>query len=115
MSVLWSCIVSGSEISTCQKVPSTPGGHYMLAIFTLCLSFRTMAVKSSLIIVFISPHFSFIVFQKSVGMPFGFGLTVPRQFVVLLCKLSSSFGNEKKLSVYTLCPTFSVAHFLSLL
>jgi hypothetical protein len=41
-------------------------------------------------------------------------LTVPRQFIVLIRKMSHMFGDETKYSMYTLCPTLSVAHFLSL-
>jgi hypothetical protein len=41
-------------------------------------------------------------------------LTVPGQFVLLICKSSSKFGDKTKWSVCTLCPTFSVARFPSL-
>ena len=79
------------------------------------LSFHTMAVRSPLNLVFISPHFSVTVFPKSIGIPFRFVLTVPGQFVLLICKSSLKFGDQTKWSVCMLCPTFSVAHFLSLL
>jgi len=79
------------------------------------LSSHTVAVRLPLNLAFISPRFNFIVFLKSIGIPFRFVLTVPGQFVVLICKLSSEFGDQTKWSVCTLCCTFSVAHFLSLL
>ena len=78
------------------------------------LSFHTMAVRSPLTLTFISPHFNFIVFPKSIGISVSFVLTVSGQFVVLICKTSSKFGDQTKWSVYTLCPTYSVAHFSSL-
>jgi hypothetical protein len=67
-----------------------------------------MAVKSPFILVFMSPHFSLSFFPKSLGNPFQFALTVPQQFMALLCKLSNKSGEEKKLSMYSLCPKFSV-------
>lgn len=78
------------------------------------LSFHTVAIRSPLNLAFISPHFNFIVFPKSIGIPIRFGLTVAGQFVLLMCK-SSKLGDQTKWSVYTLCPTFLVTHFLSML
>jgi hypothetical protein len=54
-----------------------------------------MAVRSPLNLAFISHHFN-VVFPKSIGIPFRFVFTVPEQFVVLICKLSSEFGDQTK-------------------
>jgi hypothetical protein len=54
-----------------------------------------------------SPFFNFILCQKFFSISFLFGLTVPQQFIVLVCKLSSNAADEEKLSFYNLCPTSS--------
>jgi len=53
------------------------------------------------------PLFIFILCPKFFGIPFLFGLTVLQQFNVLVCKWSNNGGDEKKLSMYNLCPTYS--------
>jgi hypothetical protein len=54
----------------------------------------------------LSPLFKLISCPKFFSIPFLFGLTVLQQFIVLVCKLSE--GDEKKLSMYNLCRTFSI-------
>jgi len=67
-----------------------------------------ITVKLPLTLVFISTHFSFILFPISSGMPFRFDLTVPQLFMVLLCKPSNKSGEEKKRSIYSLLPTILI-------
>jgi hypothetical protein len=67
-----------------------------------------MAVKLPFPLVFRSPLFNFILCPKFYSVPFLFGLTVPRQFIVLLCKSSNNVSDEKKLSTYNLCLTCSI-------
>jgi hypothetical protein len=42
------------------------------------------------------------------SIPFLFGLTVPQQVIAFVCKSSNDAGDEKKLSMYNLCPTCSI-------
>ena len=53
----------------------------------------------TLTLVFISPHFNFMFCQKFFGISFLLGLTVPQQFIFLVCKSSNNNGDEKKLSM----------------
>ena len=55
-----------------------------------------------------SPFFNVILCQKFFSIPFRFGLTVPKQFMVFVCILLSNAAYEKKLSIYNLCPTSSI-------
>ena len=64
-----------------------------------------MAVKLHLTLV-LSPLFKLILYLNFFSISLLFGLTVLRQFVVSVCKLSD--GDENKLSMYNLCRTFSI-------
>jgi hypothetical protein len=63
-------------------------------IFTFQLSFQTMAVKLPFTLICRSPLFVFTVCPKFFGNLFLFGLTVPQQFIVLVCKSSTNTGDE---------------------
>ena len=91
-----------------------------------------VAVKLPFPLVSKSPLFNFILCPEFYSVPFLlFGLTVPQQFIVLICKSSNNAGDENRLSTYNSCLTCSilaanpvtvacvavmegVAHFLSL-
>jgi hypothetical protein len=72
------------------------------------LSFHTIVVKSSLNLVIMSSHFSLSSLQKSLGIPFLFGLTVPHQFMASVRKSSNKSRKEKKLSMQSLHSKFSI-------
>ena len=88
-----------------QKLSFNGGECKFFSMFTFCLSFHTMAVKLPFTLVLRSPLFVLIFSPKFFGMHFMFGLTVPQQFIVLVCKSSNDAGDGKKLSMYSLCPT----------
>ena len=48
--------------------------------FTFCLSFHTVALKLPLILVFVSPHFSFVFSLRLIDILVLFVLTVPQYF-----------------------------------
>jgi len=62
--------------------------------------FHTMAVKSPLTLISVSPNFNFIFCPKFLGILVWFSLKVPQQFIVLLCMSSYKSGDKKKLSMY---------------
>jgi hypothetical protein len=55
-----------------------------------------------------SYHLSLNFLPKSLGIPFQFDLTVPQQFMVLLCKFLDTLQEEKTLTVYSLYNKFSI-------
>ena len=72
---------------------------------TSLLSFQTTAVKSPLVLTRKSPRFSLSVLGlRSLGMPFLCSLTVPQQEIFFWAKSSNRSGEEKNLSIYSLCP-----------
>ena len=89
-----------------QKLPSSGGECMFINMFTFCVSFHSIAIKLLLTLVFVTPlHFHFM--SKILWHPFSIWTKNPQwQFIVLVCKLSD--GDEKKLSVYNVCSTFSV-------
>jgi len=105
--LLQSCIMAGLMAfpRSSQKLSSNGGECKFLSRFTLCLSFHSVAVKLPFTLVFRSPLFIFIFCPEFFGIHFLFGLTVPQQFIVLVCKLSNDAGDEKKLPMYNVCPT----------
>ena len=92
-----------------QKLPSDGEECVFVSMFTVHLSFHTVAVKLPFTFVFLC-HPCLISFyvQNSSASLFYLVLTVPQQFIVLVCKLSNNTEDEKKLSTYTLCPTCSI-------
>jgi len=75
---------------------------------TSLLSFHTTAVKSPLVLTRMSPRFSLSVLSlRSLGMFFLCGLTVPQNKMFFWAKSSYRSGEEKKLSIYSLCPNSS--------
>ena len=62
-------------------------------------------VKFPLVLTLISPFVNFSSFgPKSEGMSFLLGRTVPHECIFGLSKSSKSLGDEKKLSINSLCP-----------
>ena len=77
-----------------QKSASNGGKCMSISIFMFCVPFHTMAVKLHLTLVFVTPlQINFM--SKIFSIPFLFGLTAVRQFIVLVCKLSE--GDENKI------------------
>jgi len=68
----------------------------------------TMAVKSPLILVCMSPSFIFSFFPKSCSISFWLGLAVPQLFVVLLYKSLNNSGEEKIIHVQFMSYIFSL-------
>ena len=126
MCLLQYCVMAGFTAFPCssQQLPGNDGEYISFALpyngyhITFHLSLR-------------SPLFKFILCPNFFGIPFVFGLTVPQQCIVLVCKSSNNAGDEWKLPMQKLCPTCSflaaslvtvacvaviegVAHFLSL-
>jgi len=78
------------------------------------LSFHTVAVKSPLTLVLMSPHFTFNFFSKSCNIPSGFGLTVLQLFVVFVCNLCPIYtitGKTSKFPGSGECPLSSVSKY----
>jgi hypothetical protein len=90
------------------NLPSAGGQCISVNMLTLHLSFHTTAVKSSFTLVIMSSCFSLSFFPKLLDVPFQFALTVPQKCIAYLCKMSNTFGEEKKLSTYSLCTKFSI-------
>jgi len=88
-----------------KNLPSVGGQCIFINVFMSLLSFHTTTSKLPLTLVFMSLCFSF--FPKSYGMPFQFCLTVPQQFMVLLCK-STDKSREEKVPIYSSCATFMI-------
>ena len=82
------------------------------ACLSLCVHFICLATLGLSYIpltpVFMSPHFNFIFCPKFLRINFLFGLTVPQQCTVLVCKSSNNAEDEMMMSTYSLCPMFSI-------
>ena len=92
-----------------QKLPSAGALWILVNMHTSLLSRHSIAIKSALVLTWMSPLFSFAVFGfRSCGMPFLFGLTVPQQQICFFTKSSNNSGEEKKLSMYNLWPCPSI-------
>ena len=91
VSVTKSCAMVGFRAFPCwsQKLPRAGGECMFVSMFTFRFSFHTMAV------VVVSPHFSSISCPKFFGIPFLFGLTLPKFCIVLLCKLPNNAGDNE--------------------
>jgi len=64
-----------------------------VSVSTFHFSLHTVAMKLLLTLVFMSPHFIFISYPKFFGIPFMFGLTVPKYCIVLLRHLPNNAGD----------------------
>ena len=86
-----------------HKLPSAGALWILVNMHTSLLSRHSIVVKSALVLMRMSPLFSFVVFGfRSSEMPFLFGLTVPQQQIGFFAKSSNNSGEEKKLSMYNL-------------
>jgi hypothetical protein len=86
--VYYSCTTAGCTAFTTEI--SLAGGKGMSVIMcTFHLSCHTRAVNIPNTPVFMSPYFNFIFCPKFLRINFLFGLTVPQQFTVLVCKSST--------------------------
>jgi hypothetical protein len=98
---------------------------FTVLIAEITVQWCRMHVRQYVYILFVLPHYSCqVTYHLSLCHPSSilfyvqnssasllFGLTVLKQFTVLVCKLSD--GVENKLSMYNLCRTFSVLLFQS--
>jgi hypothetical protein len=98
MCLLQSCKMTGFRAFTClsQKLPSAGGNLHVCQHVYILFVFPNYVVKLPFTLVFISPCFSLCFFQKSLGIPFQFGLTVPQQFMAFIHKSSNESGEDKK-------------------
>ena len=102
----YSCTIAGCTAIITEI--SLAGAKCMCVIMcTFHLSCYTRAVNIPLTPAFISPHFNFTFCPKFLRINFLFGLTVPQQFTVFVCKSSNNAGDELMMSKYSLCPLFS--------
>jgi hypothetical protein len=87
--LLQSFSVSGFRAFQCssQKLLSVEGQSIFVNMSIFYLPFDTIVIRSPLTRVFISPHFISSFVLKSLGIPFGFGVTVPWHCMVLVNKL----------------------------
>lgn len=84
-----------------------------VGILMSLLSIQCIAVQSPMVLTPVSHCLSFTVLHlKSFDVPSMFSPTVPKQLIFLFFKSLTSYGKEKKLSMYNLCPLLSVLLFV---
>ena len=88
-----------------QKLPSNGGECMFINMLTFCLSFHSMAAKLLLTLLFVT-QLQFHCMSKILWHPFSIQSNSPTAVYFLVCKLSD--GDEKILSMYNVCPTFSI-------
>jgi hypothetical protein len=94
-----------ARLLSSQKFPSSGGGSMLVSTLTPRLSFQANAVKFPLILTLVSPFVNLSFFGlKSEGTSFLLGLTVLHECIFHFYKSSKSLGDEKKLSINSLCP-----------
>lgn len=103
----YSCTIAGCT-AFITKI-SLAGGKCMSVIMcTFHLSCHTRAVTTPLTPVFTSSHFNFIFCPKFLCINFLFGPTVPQQSLYVNHQSSDNAGDEMMMSMYSLCPMFSI-------
>lgn len=103
------CTMAGyrAHLRSLQKLACAYGWCIFSSVFTFCLSFHTVALKLPLILVFMLTYFSFVFSLRLTDILVLFVLTVPQYFTAWVHKPQGNQGDEK-LSIYILCPTFSI-------
>ena len=61
-----------AHLHSLQKLPFAYGQCIFSSVFTFCLSFHTVALKLPLILVFMSPYFSFVFSLRLIDIPYLF-------------------------------------------